>query len=330
MQDYDETNELVIADAADTEEAARNRALMEQLEASIAAAAATCGAVGSNGRGSREKKRGRGRPPSRAGAQHANLVQTSKGMQQPLGGRPRRTVSFADDLDEDLLTEEEYQEQTDLASRPSSRMSKKQIIKVLQRLIENRGQWEGGRARVSNRGVPSQLPDEVLQSLQECETPQPILDLLGKACDISSSLKYFQGSRQNQALDNAVTEVGMVTRLITMLAAVSGLVDAQEGLTKQEIEYLGLDGIAKLPDPGESLLQQQSLPADRPTAPVITSQPPEQVGVMAHSQPFQAPPAPPPGYLPGRPVHSTPVPPQAVHMFNQNSLQNSLGQVFQR
>lgn len=312
VQDYDETNELIIADAADTEEAAKNRALMEQLEASIAAAATTSAASGLTGRGSREKKRGRGRPPSRAGAQHA--VQT-KGPQ--MGGRPRRTVSFVDEFDEDILMEE-YQEQTDQSSRPGSRISRKQMLKALKRLVENRGQWEVNRARANDlRAGSNALPDEALQSLQECAAPQPILDVLGKACDLSSSLKYFQGPGRNPAFEEATTQVETITRLITMLAAASGLVDAQEGLSKQEIESLGLDGIAKLPDPGNPLDPEpsiQSLPAvTQPFQAPAGLQTTDQLGFV--KQPFQAAPAPPFGYLPGRVVQ-----PQAVQLFNQNSM----------
>lgn len=40
LQEYDESNEFVIADTEETEEAARNKEIIEKLEASIAAQAA--------------------------------------------------------------------------------------------------------------------------------------------------------------------------------------------------------------------------------------------------------------------------------------------------
>lgn len=50
LQQYDETQELVIEDDGDLEQAARNREMIERLEANIAAAAAAA-AVAPRGRG---------------------------------------------------------------------------------------------------------------------------------------------------------------------------------------------------------------------------------------------------------------------------------------
>jgi CW-type Zinc Finger len=264
LQDYDENNEIVIAGMDDPEEAARNRAIMEDLEASIAAAAAAAvrgrgkggrgGARGGRGRGAR----GRGRPPLPGGGFAAG----GRGFgalpafdQYGIGGgggsgaggggsRRMRNVSFAEDYDIDAGD-------SDLtAGRHGSRMTKRQIAKHLQRLVENQGQWEAprGGAAAALPVIPPSLPSEAWEAL--ANAAPDTAELVCAAADLASSVRYFESA--GSAAEHAVAEAGLLARLGAVLAASSGLVDCQDALTKVERERLGLDEAvvtAPLPDP---------------------------------------------------------------------------------
>lgn len=219
---------------------------MEQLEANIAAAAAARGRGYGRGRGlSRGRGRGRGRPP--AGGKHGvpSIMGPAKALEgafglglAPVPGRTKRTVSFVEDFDGD-----EDSEMAE-AGRPGSRLTQRQVIKNLQRLLENHGQWEPLRGSVTP--LPAALPPEALESLAHGSDESR--EVLREASDVCSSLRYFVGAESSESFKAASEDMGSMVRLATMLAAASGLVESQELMSKGEIESLGLDGIATLPE----------------------------------------------------------------------------------
>ena len=227
---------------------------MAQFEATIAAAtAAQAAAAPARGRGrgrasssSRGRGgRGRGRPPL-SGSRGPSLFDYG-------GPAPRkmRSVSFLDDEDEDGG---EADSDDDAAAglpggRTIPRPNKRQIAKHLQRLLENQGQWEAPRGAAAH-AVPAALPSEAWESLTHAAL-DTAADLACAAADLASSVRYFEGP--GNAAQEVVTEVATLTRLGTMLAAASGLVDCQDALTKAERERLGLEEIAILPDPNQAL-----------------------------------------------------------------------------
>ncbi len=265
MQDYDENNEIVIAGMDDPEEAARNRAIMEDLEASIAAAAAAAvrgrgkGRGGARGRG--RGARGRGRPPLSGGAGFVGgraFGALPSFDQYGLGGggaggggasRRNRNVSFAEDYDIEAGD-------SDLtAGRHGSRITKRQVAKHLQRLVEHQGQWDAPRGGATATAaaaltIPPSLPSEAWEALANA-APETA-DLACAAADLASSVRYFES---NGPAEQAVVEAGVLARLGAVLAASSGLVDCQDALTKVERDRLGLDEAAgtPLPDPTEPL-----------------------------------------------------------------------------
>lgn len=219
---------------------------MAELEASIAAAAAA--AKGSRGRGrgrgrTRGSGRGRGRPPlpgagrgvppGRFGAMSAPLFEA------PGGSRRGRSVSFAGDYDDDF-----GEDSDDNAGRSAARVSKRQVAKHLQRMLENQGQWEAPRG--SMPAVPAALPTEAWEAL--AQTAPEAADVTCAAADLASSIRYFTGADEG-AQGGPVAEIGMLARCSTILAAASGLVECQDALTKTERERLGLEDPMSLPEP---------------------------------------------------------------------------------
>ena len=261
MQDYDENNEIVIAGMDDPEEAARNRAIMEDLEASIAAAAAAAAARGrGKGRGGARGRgrgaRGRGRPPLPGGGLVAGrafgaLPTFNYGFAGGAGGgggsRRMRNVSFAEDYDIEAGD-------SDLTGRHASRITKRQIAKHLQRLVENYGQWDAprGGSQAAPSVIPPSLPSEAWEALANA-APETA-ELACAAADLASSVRYFETAAavgNGGHAEDAVAEAGSLARIGTVLAATSGLVDCQDALTKVEGDRLGLDDAAavQLPDP---------------------------------------------------------------------------------
>jgi len=251
----------------DPEEAARNRAIMEDLEASIAAAAAAAvrgrgkGRGGARGRG--RGARGRGRPPLPGGGggfvggrvsgalpsfDHYGFGAGAGGSG---GSRRVRNVSFAEDYDIDAGDSD------GIASRHGSRITKRQVAKHLQRLVENQGQWDaprGGAIAVAP-AIPPSLPSEAWEALGNAAPDTA--ELACAAADLASSVRYFESA--GIGAEHVVAEAGALARLGTVLAASSGLVDCQDALTKVERDRLGLDEAvaagagAPLPDPTQPL-----------------------------------------------------------------------------
>lgn len=248
----------------DPEEAARNRAIMEDLEASIAAAAAAAvrgrgkGRGGARGRG--RGARGRGRPPLPGGGVGGRTSGALPSVDQygfgggaggsGGGSRKMRTVSFAEGYDVDAGDSDV------IAGRHGSRITKRQVAKHLQRLVQNQGEWDvsrGGATGVAP-AIPSSLPSEAWEALGNAAPDTA--ELACAAADLASSVRYFEGA--GNGAEHAVAEAGALARLGAVLAASSVLIDCQDALTKVEKDKLGLDEAvagagARLPDPAQPL-----------------------------------------------------------------------------
>lgn len=266
LQEYDEVNELVIADANDTEEAARNREIVEKLEASIAAAVAA-GPRG-RGRGGRGTKRSRYVYSFFVVLNKDIINQTSKiqkfcykcsrggrggrgkaaqyGVPPPYyapGARRTRSLSFAGEDgeadDSDMLT--------GLFQAPV-RQTRRQCAKSLQRLLDNRGSWEAGDSRNAHpAAVPP--PTEAWEALAQYGGPEAT-QIAINATDLATCANYFDDTPDGQAMAG---ESDAVARLAVALVAAGGTVANEDVFVGNERKKLGLEGAPPPPDPEKPL-----------------------------------------------------------------------------
>ena len=256
---------------------------MAELEASIAAAAAAQGRGRARARGrARGSGRGRGRPPLAGGSTGGRVGTGNRASfgvtsllfdSAPAGGsRHRRSVSFASEYDEDFLGDSD----DNAAGKSAARVSKRQVAKHLQRMLENRGQWDAPKGG-AQPAVPAALPAEAWDAL--AQTAPEEAQVTCAAVDLASSIRYFAGaseiSSQGESGNSSIVEAGTLAHCSVMLAAASGLVDCQDALTKTERERLGLENPVSLPEP--TLLsniapQQPGDPNNEPFAPAMAVQ----------------------------------------------------------
>jgi len=96
--------------------------------------------------------------------------------------------------------------------------------------------------------LPPALPSDAWDALGQA-APQ-LAETACAAADLSSSMSYFygQGAAASGAQIEAAVEVGAIARLSVMMAAASGLVMAEDSLSKDEHEKLGFNGDLYLPE----------------------------------------------------------------------------------
>lgn len=149
------------------------------------------------------------------------------------------------------MMSDEYDDQFDSEitpgiGRPPSRLSRKQISKNLQRLVDNEGQWDTQKSGWSM--LPGPLPAEAWESIGMTAPDAAVAAC--RAVDLASSMKYFEvfaaGNEKKQEIAN---DVGAMARLTTMMAAASGLISTKDVLTDAEKERYGIVDGASLPNP---------------------------------------------------------------------------------
>lgn len=231
LQEYNDANALVIADDQDPEEAARNAQILSKIEASIAAATAAV-QTSRGSRGGRPRKSGRGKTPSAIMTKYVAPMEAVGATKSKRG----RSVSFAD--------EDEFESYEEEAEPQSTRLSRRQAAKNLQRILENQGQWENIRGGVDPPSIPTAMPSEAWEALGHAG--EDAATLACDAADLASSFQYFMDDGMNEG-GSIAAEVGAVTRLAILFAAAVGVVNMQDSLTKADRERLGLEGQIELP-----------------------------------------------------------------------------------